>query len=158
MLRVTYLISAVLFMTAGAETCEYRKYCTRHRDYDLGVFHGERGAVEYNIAATSVSVIPDKAQIKAELWVDDHTGTQDLNLAKSLNITFSFYKHGIMRVLIEDPLSDRFRISQEQGISVQEEQLVPLIDIETHLQWQEDGFLVNGYSSDDGKDSYEFSI
>jgi hypothetical protein len=73
------------------------------------------------------------------VFVDNATGslTAILNLncvdasnsvESKLDLSMWFYQNGIMRTLIEEPESKRFRISQE-GLPVVDEQLIPVSDL-----------------------------
>jgi hypothetical protein len=68
-------------------------------------------------------------------------------LATQLDLTLSFYQDGIVRVLIGEPNSDRFRISQ-YGISVEDEQLIPY-DLSNSVADFKDHIVVTTSSSEE---------
>ena len=67
------------------------------------------------------------------------------------------YQEGIMRVLIGVKDSDRFRISQH-GISVEEDNLIPVQGLKEHTHLGPDEIRIQGYESEDGADKYTFTI
>ena len=62
-----------------------------------------------------------------------------------------------MRVLLGETGSQRFRISQE-GISVQDKQLISVEYLSSHVTQVDDGIIIEGYASEDYKDKYSYSI
>ena len=83
-------------------------------------------------------------------------------LANSLNIELQFYQDGIMRALVDQENSDRFRISAED-LPVQWDQLIPLSSTEFNaaFKWTEDGFRLKGLKRSTGEDdetTYEVGV
>ena len=68
-------------------------------------------------------------------------------LAIQLDLTLAFYQDGIVRVVIGEPDSDRFRISQ-YGISVEDEQLIPY-DLSDAVTDGEDSIIITTSSSEE---------
>ena len=62
-----------------------------------------------------------------------------------------------MRVLIGVKDSDRFRISQH-GISVEEDNLIPVQGLKEHVHPSPDELEIHGYESEDGADKYTYTI
>ena len=62
-----------------------------------------------------------------------------------------------MRVLLEEEGSTRFRISKE-GISVEDDQLIPVADLNSKLIKSHDSLTIQGLVSDDGKDHFRYKI
>ena len=64
--------------------------------------------------------------------------TSDGKAAQQLNLTLSFYQNGILRVLLEEPNGNRFRISQEAVQPVVEEQLKPVPINDSNIKMSDD--------------------
>ena len=76
-------------------------------------------------------------------------------ISSELDFTMWFYQNGIVRVLLEEPASGRFRISGE-GIPVVEEQLVPISGLEARVLLGADYMDVSGLAHDDGSEAFNY--
>ena len=84
----------------------------------------------------------------------------DGKAAQQLDLTLSFYQNGILRVLIEEPDGNRFRISQESLQPVVEEQLKPVPITSENIWITETGnfFQVAGLFSDRGDEHFQYYV
>ena len=96
----------------GNDTCSIRDYCTRHRKVLLDELDRHDPGAEYRLHDFKV----DQNRLTAGL---KRAQNSPKLLHNELSLTLSFYQDGIMRVMVAEPDSDRFRISQE-GIAVEE--------------------------------------
>ena len=72
-------------------------------------------------------------------------------------MTLSFYQNGIMRCLIEESDSTRFRIS-EYDLPVVEEQLIPVTDLSSHITNDTNWLYVENLSNDNDGETYAYNI
>ena len=75
----------------------------------------------YSIPSDTVKIDAAKGKITAELNLASQS---DGAAAQKLDLTLSIYQNGILRMLVEEPGHERFRISQED-LPVVDEQLKP---------------------------------
>ena len=75
----------------------------------------------YSIPVDTVKIDATKGKITAELHLASES---DGAAAQKLDLTLSIYQNGILRMLVEEPGHERFRISQED-LPVVDEQLKP---------------------------------
>ena len=94
-----------------------------------------------------------QGQVKAKLNLGCKT---DGKAAQQLDLTLSFYQNGILRVLLEEPNGNRFRISQESLQPVVEEQLRPVPITDENIWIKESGnfFQVAGLFSESGDEHF----
>mmetsp|Transcript_6459 Transcript_6459/g.8669 ORF Transcript_6459/g.8669 Transcript_6459/m.8669 type:complete len:151 (+) Transcript_6459:3-455(+) len=105
--------------------CDDQPFCDRYHQFVLNADLRAKSASYYTIDSSSVDIATagDKGQITATLTLASQT---DGKAAQTLNLTLSFYQNGIMRMLMEEPNGNRFRISQEDVQPVVEAQLAPI--------------------------------
>ena len=102
-------------------TCEEQPFCDRFRQF---MDHPElriESNTYYSIPVDTVKIDATNGKITAELNLASQT---DGAAAQKLDLTLSIYQNGILRMLVEEPGHERFRISQED-LPVVEEQLKP---------------------------------
>ena len=75
----------------------------------------------YSIPVDTVKIDATNGKITAELNLASES---DGAAAQKLDLTLNIYQNGILRMLLEEPGHERFRISQED-LPVVEEQLKP---------------------------------
>lgn len=127
----------------ASEGCDYRKFCRRHRYYDLGVYDNLVTPIQYSLAGYQIDDSDSSITATLSAVHSDPTGL----LSDDLNLSIWFYQNGIMRAVIEEPDSDRFRISKE-GISVQDEMLVGMQDLTKSVKQSGDAVEVTLMSQD----------
>lgn len=91
--------------------------------------------------------------VKATLDLMD---CSDNRIASNLDLTLWFYQNGIMRALLEEPDSTRFRISDED-IPVVEEQLIAA-DLTDKVTIEETFFEVSGLEHNDATESFRYVV
>ena len=100
-LKKAFLVPLLIVALVTAETCEYREYCVRHRESMLTSLKDPSGAVQYSLDPDSIEIDNKAGLLKGHL-----TGE-----TVNLELNAWLYQEGIMRVLIGEKDSDRFRIS-----------------------------------------------
>ena len=109
---ISSLLTGIEAQTKGDDTCDIRDYCTRHRQVLLNELDQHDPLADYRLDTYMVAANKIQASLSREK-------TSDL-LASELVLDLMFYQDGIVRAVIGEPNSDRFRISQ-QGIAVEED-------------------------------------
>ena len=107
-----------------------------------------QSAVYYSVEKSTVSL--DKASegvVTASLNLASET---DGKIAQTLNLTLTFYQNGMMRTLIEEPNTKRFRISQDDLEPIVESQLTT-VDLTGLTVSEVDGLTV-GWLDGENKD------
>jgi hypothetical protein len=81
----------------------------------------------YEIDEGSITVQDDEASLCATLYLacDDNE-----SIAPQLDLKMHFYEDGIVRTLITNPNENpRFRISQEENLVVEDQNLIPVTNL-----------------------------
>lgn len=86
--------------------CNYRDFCSRHRDYILSELETPSADAVYSLDVGTIAF--DAEKITATLLRASHADP----IADELQFNFWLYQDGIARVTIDEPWSGRFRISQ----------------------------------------------
>ena len=117
--------------------CNYRDFCSRHRDYILSELDSPKTENAYTLDVSSI--VFDQEKITATLMGAGHEDP----LVSELKLNLWLYEDGIARVTIDEPESDRFRIS-EQPILTEGINLKPVVMIKDFFSYTEDGFNIEG--------------
>ena len=109
----------------------------------------------YSIPVETVKIDASNGKITAELNLASQS---DGMAAQKLDLTLNVYQNGILRMLLEEPGHERFRISQED-LPVVEEQLKPA-DINDKIEWASDrsSVTIKGLMHEQGDESFDYSI
>jgi len=75
--------------------------------------------------------------------------------SSELDFTMWFYQNGIVRVLLEESATGRFRISGEK-LPVVYEQLVPISGLRAHVLLEANKMDVSGLMHDDGSETFRY--
>ncbi len=113
--------------------CEDTPFCERHRAFESDMLSSNINGADlyYSVNPSSVVVHDEYGALTAQLNFACAGDSGDF--ASTLNLKMTFYQNGIMRALIEEPGSTRFKISEE-GLPVVEEQLLPIADLSSRVQ------------------------
>ena len=99
--------------------CEKTPFCARHRAFEKDIFENPNSNSDlfYSLDPSSIAINDEFGYLSAQLnFFSNDSG----DFASVLNLRMTFYQNGIMRTLIEEPGSTRFRISAE-GLPVEED-------------------------------------
>lgn len=88
--------------------CDYRKFCSRHRDYLKLELDNDKLSQSFHIDQDTISF--DGGSLHATLQRDQAISTWWT--ADKLDFTMTLYQDGIARIMVEEPHSGRFRVSQ----------------------------------------------
>ena len=102
---------------------------------------------------TTVQVTNSDSSIKAKLYLQGDS----TEYSPELDLTLWFYQNGIMRTLLEEPGSDRFRISQE-GLPIVNEQLHHVSFFQKKVTFRSNEIVVWGLMSEDMTESFSYYI
>ena len=130
--------------------CDYRDFCSRHREYLLDELAKPTEMAEYTLDMTSLTF--DEAQLSATL----NRNSEDQMIASSLHFTMWLYQDGITRVTIEEPNSDRYRVSEEP-ILTEGTNLRPVANLRDLVEVDSDGVYITG-KTDDGSEQFRYKI
>jgi len=134
--------------------CSDKEFCAKHWSYEKEHLRSAKSEnVSYRLEPNSVEI--DSERLTGTIYRLENP--EDIELASEVTLTMDLYQNGILRVLIEEPNSDRFRISK-QGISVMDDQLVGFDQLSAYTKHTEDYLLIDNIPSDDFKESYSFKI
>ena len=89
--------------------CDYRKFCSRHRDYLKLELDNDKLNQSFHIDQNTISF--DGGSLYATLKRDQAISTWWT--ADKLDFTMTLYQDGIARIMVEEPHSGRFRVSQQ---------------------------------------------
>lgn len=137
--------------------CEDTPFCARHRAFESDMFSADVNGADlyYSVNPSSVVVNDDYGALTAQLNFACAGDSGDF--ASTLNLRMTFYQNGIMRTLIEEPGSTRFKISEE-GLPVVEEQLIPVSDLSSRVIILSNQVIVNGLTHDDGTETFKYVL
>lgn len=100
--------------------CEKTPFCARHRAFEKDIFGTDPNSTSdlfYSLDPSSIAINDEFGYLSAQL---SFSSNDSGDFASVLNLRMTFYQNGIMRTLIEEPDSTRFRISAE-GLPVEED-------------------------------------
>lgn len=126
--------------------CDYRDFCSRHREYLLDQLQTPSPIADYVLDTLSVVIGTDK--ITGSLKRKSKTE----KVADHLDLTIWMYQDGIARFAIEEPDSNRFRVSQEP-ILTEGVDLRPVSHLKQMAFLCEDYLQITG-ESHDGEEFY----
>ena len=137
--------------------CEETPFCARHRAFEGDRWETNAGASDlyYSVNPSSIAVNDAYGSLTAQLNFACAGDSGDY--ASVLNLRMTFYQNGIMRTLIEEPGSTRFRISEE-GLPVSEEQLIAVTDLSSHVTTLGDSVIIDNLVHDDGTETFKYVL
>ena len=97
------------------------------------------------------------ATISAALEMPSCGGGLSGYLASGLELQVQFFQQGIIRAVVDQHDSTRFRISDED-LPVEWDQLNPVANLTSLVSQDSDELKVDGLSRDDGSDKFEYHI
>lgn len=148
--------SSVSNSNTTAPTCEQQPFCDRFRQL---MDHNDLrmdSDVYYSVDEQTVAGDASQGQITATLNL---ASTTDGTVAQKLSLTLTVYQNGIMRMLVEEPETKRFRISQETLHPVVDEQLIP-VDLTDKITWSDDRttLTISGLEHEEGDEGWEYTL
>ena len=116
-------------------TCAETAFCARAL-LDFNQTAADAPSTSYTLDASTIQINDSEASLNARLTKTSGSKAQpeeeSFGHAGELDLTLWFYQNGIMRALIQEPDSDRFRISQEE-LAVADSQLEPVTSLSSHF-------------------------
>ena len=106
----------------------------------------------YSLDPSTISVNEFEGSISAQL-----NQMCDSSLASELQLSLWFYQNGIMRALIDEEDSGRFRITKE-GIPVVDAQLESVMMLNNHILYKADQMLITNLNHNDGSEVFSYTV
>ena len=130
--------------------CWQVPFCERNLNYKATL---HESSYYYALDAESVVIDDQSAYIYARLNLQNADMAQ--GFSSELDSTMWFYQNGIVRVLLEEPATGRFRISGEK-LPVVDRQLVPISGLTAHVLLEANQMDVSGLMHDDGSETFSY--
>ena len=109
------------------------------------------GTPAYILDASKILINDSDASITARLRVNQESQYEELDLK------MWFYQNGIMRTLIQEPSSTRFRISEE-NLPVVDEQLIPASNLTNLVLVNSTHLVVGNLNHEDGTEVFTYTV
>jgi hypothetical protein len=140
-------------------SCGQSTFCMRQkklRKAQQDAFASSEEAYLYMTNKHSLEVSDEESTISLNLVYDTSLAGFDF-YAPCLHITMTFYQNGIMRLLVDEPESGRFKIS-EQELPVVEDQLHGVQNLSDYVSVTDDLVQVSGLKHQDGEETFTYKI